>query len=138
LQTLTVLVAGAALGSARGVLSMTLYLLAGMAGVPWFAGHAHGVGGPAFGYLLGFVLAAALVGALARRGADRHVASTVLLMAAGSVVIYAIGMVWLARDLDVSLAKAFELGVRPFLATDAIKLAVAALAFPAAWRLARR
>jgi biotin transport system substrate-specific component len=138
LQTLTVLVAGAALGSVRGILSMTLYLLAGMAGVPWFAGHAHGVGGPAFGYLLGFVLAAGLVGALARRGADRHVASTVLLMAAGSVVIYAIGMVWLARDLDVGLAKAFELGVRPFLATDAIKLAVAALAFPAAWRLARR
>jgi biotin transport system substrate-specific component len=138
LQTLTVLVAGAALGSVRGVLSMTLYLLAGMAGVPWFAGHAHGVGGPAFGYLLGFVLAAGLVGALARRGADRHVASTVLLMAAGSVVIYAVGMVWLARDLDIGLTKAFELGVRPFLATDAIKLAMAALAFPAAWRLARR
>jgi biotin transport system substrate-specific component len=138
LQTLTVLVAGAALGSVRGVLSMTVYLLAGMAGVPWFADHAHGVGGPAFGYLLGFVLAAGLVGALARRGADRHVASTVLLMAAGSVVIYAVGLVWLSRDLDIGLARAFELGVRPFLATDAIKLAVAALAFPAAWRLARR
>ncbi len=138
LQTMAVLVVGAALGSVRGVLSMMLYLLVGMAGVPWFAGHTHGAGGPAFGYLLGFVLAAGLVGALARRGADRHVASTVLLMAAGSVVVYAVGMVWLAQDLELSLAKAFELGVRPFLATDAIKLALAALAFPAAWRLARR
>ena len=137
LQTLTVLVTGAALGTVRGVLSMLLYLLAGMAGVPWFAGHTHGVGGPAFGYLIGFVLAAGLVGALARRGADRHVVSTVLLMAAGSVVIYAVGTVWLARDLDLGVAKAFDLGVRPFLATDAIKLGIAALAFPAAWRFSR-
>jgi biotin transport system substrate-specific component len=138
LQTLSVLVTGAALGTARGGLSMLLYLLVGMAGVPWFAGHAHGVGGPAFGYLLGFVLAAGLVGALARRGADRHVVSTVLLMTAGSAVIYAVGTVWLAQDLDLGLAKAFDLGVRPFLATDAIKLGIAALAFPAAWRFTRR
>jgi biotin transport system substrate-specific component len=108
-----------------------------MAGVPWYAGHAHGVGGPAFGYLIGFVIAAGLVGALARRGADRHVVSTVLLMVAGSVVIYVVGMLWLANDLNLSLTKAFDLGVRPFLATDAIKLGVAALAFPATWRLVR-
>lgn len=131
------LVTGAALGSLRGVLSMGCYLVVGMAGVPWFAGHSHGVGGPAFGYLLGFVVAAGLVGALARRGADRHVATTVLLMVAGSVVIYVIGTAWLAADLDLGVREAFDLGVRPFLATDAIKLGVAALAFPAAWRLAR-
>lgn len=138
LQTMTVLVTGAALGSVRGVLSMLLYLVAGMAGVPWFADHTSGVGFPSFGYLIGFVLAAGLVGALAQRGADRHVVSTVLLMVAGSVVIYAVGTVWLARDLNLGLAKAFDLGVRPFLATDAVKLGVAALAFPSAWRLARR
>ncbi len=138
LQTMTVLVSGAALGSVRGVLSMLLYLVAGMAGVPWFAGHSHGVGGPSFGYLIGFVLAAGAVGALARRGADRHVVSTVLLMVGGSLVIYAVGTGWLAQDLNLGLAKAFDLGVRPFLVTDAIKLGVAALALPAAWRLARR
>ncbi len=138
LQTATVLVTGAALGSTRGVLSMLLYLLAGVAGVPWFADHTHGAGGAAFGYLIGFVLAAGLVGALARRGADRHVVSTVLLMVAGSLVIYTVGTVWLAADLHLSLAKAFDLGVRPFLATDALKLAGAALAFPSAWRLVRR
>jgi biotin transport system substrate-specific component len=138
LQTLSVLVVGAALGSARGLLSMLLYLLGGMVGVPWYANQEHGWGGPAFGYILGFVVAAGLVGALAKRGADRHVVSTVLLMVAGSVVIYLIGTVWLAVDLHIGSAEAFKLGVRPFLATDAIKIGLAALAFPTAWKLARR
>jgi biotin transport system substrate-specific component len=138
LQTLAVLVVGAALGSLRGALSMLVYLAAGLVGVPWFANHSHGWGGPSFGYILGFVVAAGLVGALARRGADRHVLGTVLLMVAGSVVVYAIGTTWLAWDLGLSPAKAFDLGMRPFLATDAIKIAVAALAFPATWKLARR
>ena len=138
LQTMAVLVCGAALGSTRGIASMSLYLLVGMAGFPWFAAHSAGVGGPSFGYLLGFVIAAGVVGALARRGADRHLVSTVLLMAAGSVIIYTVGTVWLARDLHVGAVKAFDLGVRPFLATDALKLAIAAVAFPSAWRLASR
>ena len=138
LQTLSVLVVGAALGSVRGLLSMLLYLLGGMVGVPWYANQEHGWGGPAFGYILGFVVAAGLVGALAKRGADRHVVSTVLLMIAGSVVIYLIGTVWLAVDLHLGSVEAFKLGVRPFLATDAIKIALAALAFPAAWKFARR
>jgi biotin transport system substrate-specific component len=138
LQTLAVLVVGAALGSARGIASMLLYLVAGMAGVPWFADHSHGWSSPSFGYIIGFVLAAGLVGALARRGADRHVVGTLLLMVAGSLVVYLIGTTWLALDLNVGAGKAFDLGVRPFLATDAIKIALAALAFPAAWKLARR
>jgi biotin transport system substrate-specific component len=138
LQTLSVLVVGAALGPLRGVLSMALYMLAGVAGVPWFAGHTSGWGGPSFGYIIGFIVAAALVGALARRGADRHVLTTVGLMVAGNVVIYLIGTTWLAADLNLTATEAFKLGVRPFLATDAIKIGIAALAFPAAWRLARR
>ena len=138
LQTLSVLVVGAALGTVRGLLSMLVYLLAGVAGVPWYAEHSHGWGGPSFGYILGFVVAAGIVGALAKRGADRHVASTVLLFVAGSLVIYAIGTAWLAADLNITAVEAFKLGVRPFLATDAIKIAIAACAFPAAWRFARR
>ncbi len=138
LQTMAVLVVGAALGSVRGLLSIALYLLAGVAGVPWYAAHTHGWGGPSFGYIIGFVVAAGVVGELAKRGGDRHVVTTVALMVAGSVIIYGIGTVWLAADLHVGAAKAFDLGVRPFLATDAIKLAIAALAFPAAWKLARR
>lgn len=138
LQTLSVLVVGAALGSLRGALSMLVYLAAGMAGVPWFAEHSSGWHSPSFGYIVGFVVGAALVGALARRGADRHVVSTVLLLVAGALVIYAIGTTWLALDLNVSGGEAFKLGVRPFLATDAIKIAIAAGAFPAAWHLANR
>ena len=138
LQTLSVLVVGAALGSVRGVLSMLVYAVVGVAGVPWFAGHTSGWGGPSFGYIVGFVLAAGVVGELARRGADRHVATTVGLMALGTVLVYLVGTTWLAHDLHLDAAAAFRLGVRPFLAADAIKIGVAALAFPAAWKLARR
>jgi biotin transport system substrate-specific component len=135
LQTLSVLVVGAALGSARGVLSMMVYLLAGAAGVPWFASHSSGWGGPTFGYIIGFVVAAGVVGELARRGNDRAVLSTIGLMALGDAVIFAIGATWLAHDAQLSAAKAIALGVTPFLLSDAAKIAIAALAFPAAWRL---
>ena len=138
LQTLMVLITGAALGTARGLASMAIYLAAGVAGVPWFSEHTSGWGGVSFGYIIGFVAAAGVVGALAKRGADRHVLSTVGLLVAGMAIIYAVGATWLAADAHLSAAQAFDLGVRPFLATDAIKLALAALAFPAAWKLARR
>lgn len=138
LQTLAVLLAGAALGTFRGVLSMAIYLLAGAAGVPWYADHGHGWGGPSFGYVVGFVAAAGLVGFLAERHADRRVLTTVLLMVLGNAVIYAVGATWLAADLDLSAAKAFDLGVQPFLGSDVAKIGVAALALPSAWRLAGR
>jgi biotin transport system substrate-specific component len=138
LQTAAVLLTGAALGSVRGLASMLVYLLAGVAGAPWFADHTHGWGGPSFGYIIGFVVAAGLVGELARRGNDRTVLSTVGLFALGDAVLLAIGTVWLAHDLHVSAAKAISLGVTPFLIGDVIKLGVAALILPAAWKLARR
>ena len=138
LQTLAVLLTGAAIGSVRGVLSMLLYLVAGVAGVPWFAGHAHGWGGPTFGYVLGFVVAAGVVGELARRGNDRQVLSTVGLMAFGAAIVFAFGASWLAADLHVSAQKAVDLGVTPFLVGEALKLAVAGVVLPSAWRLARR
>ena len=138
LQTLAVLISGAALGSVRGVLSMLLYLAAGSLGVPWFSNHTHGWGGPSFGYILGFVLAAAVVGELARRGNDRQIISTIGLMALGSALVYLVGATWLAHDLGLSARRAVELGVTPFLVGDAIKVAVAALILPTAWKLARR
>jgi biotin transport system substrate-specific component len=138
LQTLAVLVTGAALGTVRGLLSMLLYLAAGSLGLPWFADHGYGWGGPTFGYIIGFVIAAGVVGELARRHADRHVLTTLGLMIVGNLIIYLIGTAWLAADLDLSARQAFELGVRPFLISDALKLAVAALAFPAAWKAVHR
>lgn len=137
LQTLAVLGTGAALGSVRGLLSMLLYLGAGAVGVPWYAGHGSGWGGPTFGYVIGFAVAAFVVGALAERRADRHVVSTVLLMVLGNVIIYAVGTTWLASDLGLSAAGAVKVGVRPFLGTDALKIAVAAMLLPGAWKLAR-
>jgi biotin transport system substrate-specific component len=138
LQTLAVLLTGAALGSVRGLLSMLLYLGAGSVGLPWFANQGHGWGGPSFGYIIGFVIAAGFVGELARRGNDRSVMSALGLMAVGDAILLTIGTIWLANDLHVSAAKAIELGVTPFLLTDAIKLTVAALVLPAAWKLVRR
>lgn len=138
LQTLAVLVTGAALGSVRGLLSMLVYLAVGAAGFPWFASSSSGWGGPSFGYVIGFAVAALVVGKLAEWRADRHVVSTVALMVLGNIIIYAIGTTWLAENLHLSASTAFELGVRPFLATDALKIALAALALPAAWKLARR
>jgi len=137
LQTMVVLLLGAGLGSARGLASMVLYLLAGVAGLPWFAGYGHGWGGPSFGYLIGFVLAATLAGVLAERRADRRVPGMLALMLLGNVVIYAVGATWLALSLHLDPAHAFALGVRPFLGSDAVKIGFAALALPSTWRLVR-
>ncbi|HEY7009492.1 MAG TPA: biotin transporter BioY [Jatrophihabitantaceae bacterium] len=138
LQTLAVLLTGAALGSVRGLLSMSLYLVAGGLGVPWYANHDSGWGGASFGYIVGFVVAAGAVGALARRGNDRAVLSSIGLMAVGDAIILTIGTIWLANHLHISAAKAIELGVTPFLIGDSIKVAIAALVLPAAWKLVRR
>lgn len=137
-QTFAVLLAGAALGPLRSFLAMGLYLLAGVAGAPWFADHGHGFGGPSFGYILGFVLASTVVGALARRGGDRTPTRTVVSMVLGTLLIYAVGVPWLAADLGVSLGHAVSLGVRPFLAGDALKVLLAAGVLPGTWALLRR
>lgn len=138
LQTFAVLLSAAALGPMRGVAGMALYLLAGAAGVPWFAEQNSGTGFASFGYIIGFVLAAALVGALARRGADRTVPGTLLTMILGNLVIYAIGVPYLAQAIGVDLGEAVGLGVTPFLIGDGLKILLAAGLLPAAWYLTGR
>ncbi len=135
-QTLGVLLAGTALGWKRGLASMGLYAVAGLIGVPWFAGHASGYVGASFGYILGFVLCAGLCGWLAERKADRSLLKSVPAMVAGEVVMYAVGVTWLAVDLHLGAGKAISEGLTPFLAGDAIKAAIAAGLLPAAWKLA--
>jgi biotin transport system substrate-specific component len=140
-QTFAVLLGAAALGWSRAGAGMLLYLVAGLAGVPWFAdgrGGSEIVNVPSFGYLIGFLVASLLVGWLAARGMDRTPARTVLTMVAGNLVIYAFGLPWLMASLDVGLAEGLELGVRPFLAGDALKILLAAGLLPAAWVLAGR
>lgn len=141
-QTFAVLLVGASLGSIRGLLSMLLYLLAGLVGVPWFAGGSSGIAEgvlvPSFGYIVGFVLAGAVVGRLAERGWTRTVWGTAGAMLIGSLIIYGVGVPWLKVSLDATWADAFAWGLTPFLAGDALKVALAAGLFPAAWALLRK
>jgi biotin transport system substrate-specific component len=115
---------------------MLLYLAVGMAGVPSFAQQNSGWAFPTFGYLIGFVLAATLTGALARRGLDRTVVGTIGLMTLGNLVIYAVGVPYLAAALSVPLSQAIGLGMTPFLVGDALKILLAAGLLPLAWRVA--
>jgi biotin transport system substrate-specific component len=134
-QTLAVLLAGTTLGWRRGTAAMLLYTAVGLVGVPWFAGGQSGYVGASFGYLVGFVLCAALCGALAERGVDRSILGSIPAMLVGEVVMYGAGVAWLAIYLNVGPGKAIALGLTPFLAGDAIKAGLAALALPSAWRL---
>jgi biotin transport system substrate-specific component len=138
LQTFAVLLVGAGLGSLRGVLSMLLYVVAGVAGVPWFAQGASGFALASFGYILGFILAAYIVGRLAERGATHSVLRTAGLMVVGNLAIYAVGVTWLKFAIDVTWVEALTLGVLPFLLGDAIKIAAAAGLLPGVWRLLQR
>jgi biotin transport system substrate-specific component len=138
LQTFAVLVVGGTLGARRGTVSMLIYLLAGAIGLPWFSGGSSGWGGPTFGYLIGFVVAAGLTGLISQTRADRHPVTTALQFAVGTAFSYLIGMVWLAADLKLNAAAAFHLGVKPFLPFDAAKIVFAAAVLPASWAVARR
>lgn len=137
-QTFAALLVGTALGARRGVASLGLYALAGVAGLPWFAGGASGWSMPSFGYILGMLLASGVVGFLARRGGDRTVLRTAGVMVVGSAVIYAVGVPYLAVSAHLSAHQAVALGLRPYLVGDALKAALAMAALPTAWRLARR
>ena len=138
LGTFAVLLTGASLGGLRGLLSIGTYLVAGGLGVNWFAGHKDGWGGATFGYVIGFVVAATLVGWLAQRGADRTVVRTAVTMVLGNVVIYAVGVSWLMNATGMDLSAGLKAGMTPFLIGDAIKIAAAAGLLPAAWSLVKR
>ncbi|MER6538714.1 biotin transporter BioY [Streptomyces sp. 900105755] len=133
-QTFAALLVGTALGARRGLLSLTLYALAGLAGVPWFASGTSGVS-VSFGYIVGMMLASAVVGALARRGADRGVLRMAGTMLVGEALIYAVGVPYLAYAADMSASAAIAAGLTPFLIGDAVKAALAMGAVPAAWKL---
>ncbi len=140
-QTGAALLVGAALGSIRGAASLILYLLVGIAGVPVYSDHTHGwsvFSGATGGYIVGFVIAAALVGFLAEGRWDREFSSALSAMLIGSVTIYACGLFWLHHDLHVSWSTTFADGLYPFVLGDLAKVFIAALALPSAWRLVRR
>ena len=136
-QTFGVLLSAGALGFRRGVAASALYLALGALGLPVFADGKHGTAilfGATGGYLIGFVLASAVIGRLAELGWDRNILGSIGAMLIGSVVIYAIGVPWLAYTyLQGDLGQAFQVGAVPYVVWDGIKLTLAAAAFPAAW-----
>ena len=133
MQTFAVLLTGAALGSVRGVLALVTYAAAGAAGVPWFSQGTSGVAWPSFGYIIGFIAAAFIVGRLAESGSTRSVVRTAGLMALGTIVIYAVGFSWLKFATGLSWGEALMLGVAPFIIADALKIALASALLPATW-----
>mgnify|MGYP002782033605 CR=1 FL=1 len=145
-QTFAVLLVGASLGMTRGAISMGLYALLGLVGLPVFAPQADGshltglaaLAAPSFGYIVGFVAAAAVMGWFAQQKWDRKVLKTLVALVASTVVIYAFGMTWLGVVLaqlgveDV-LGTTVASGLLPFLVGDALKAVLAAALLPAAW-----
>ena len=140
LQTLAVLLTGAALGSRRGALAMLLYLAEGAAGLPVFAGGTGGfvhLIGFTGGYLWSYPFAALVTGLLCERRLDRRLLTSALAMLPGTLVIYAFGVPWLAVSLHLNLLTAFMLGMVPFIPGDLIKLMIAAALLPVAWSIVR-
>lgn len=133
-QTLGVLLVGMLLGSRRGAASMLLYLVQGAAGLPFFSagGGPMRLLGPTGGYLFGFILAAAVVGALSERGWDRQTWRTAAAMLVGNLAIYVCGLLWLARFVPGEAL--LGTGLLPFLLGDALKIGLAMMVLPAAWR----
>ena len=137
-QTFAVLLAGAALGWRAGLASQALYVGLGAVGLPFYSGGDGGwnvVTGATGGYLVGFIAAAALIGYLAEREQDRSIATAIPAFLAGSGVIYLFGVTWLAHSLGVGATEAMELGMVPFIIGDLVKVALAGVALPAAWKL---
>jgi biotin transport system substrate-specific component len=140
-QTFAVLLVGASLGAVRALATLSLYLAAGIAGVPVYAGGQGGwewLQGATGGYLVGFVLAAALTGWLAERRWDRRFPSAVAALLTGNVVIYLFGLPWLALALDTGFERTLELGLYPFVVGDLVKLYLAGALLPSAWRAVER
>lgn len=138
-QTFAVLMAGAALGSKRGVSSMLVYLGAGIAGIPVFA-PSGAIAGASRGYLLGFVAAALIVGLLVERGWGRNPIKLAAAMVTAEVAIYAFGLPWLAFYIPdgelidrTRLAVVYDWGLEDFIIGDSLKLALAAAGVPLVW-----
>jgi biotin transport system substrate-specific component len=139
LQTLVVLALGAAFGARLAAATVALYLLEGLFGLPVFAGAVAGPAymmGPTGGFLLGFLVAATLIGLLAERGWDRSWARLFAAMTLGHVVIFALGFAWLAGLIGAE--KAFALGVAPFALATIVKTLLASAVVGAAWSAAGR
>ncbi len=137
LQTLAVLIVGGAFGLRLGVATLVLYIWEAAVGLPVLAEMKSGLAflmGPTGGYILGFVIAAGLVGWFAERGFDRSTPKMLFVMLLGAAVIYIPGLIWLSGFVG-GFDKAVTFGLAPFWLGDVVKAVIAALAFPLCWKL---
>jgi biotin transport system substrate-specific component len=128
LQVLFVLLSGGLLGPKWGPVSMGLYLLLGLVGLPVFAGGTSGIGhllGPTGGYMVGFVLSSFVVGLMMTR--TRSLPWVLLAMVVALMTIYGLGICWLSLAARMPLSRALAVGLLPFLPADALKVVIAAL-----------
>lgn len=143
MQTLAVMLIGAACGARLGGATVLAYLAAGAAGLPVFAGTPEkGIGlaymmGPTGGYLMGFFVAAVITGMLAERGYGRSILRTALAMTIGTIIIFAFGLAWLGTLLGWD-KPILEWGLYPFIYGAVLKIALGAAIMPAAWALLAR
>jgi biotin transport system substrate-specific component len=151
LQTFAVMALAAAYGSRLAVLTVLAYLFEGALGLPVFTNTPPAMAGPLYflgptgGFLIGFILLALIVGTAADRGWDRSIPKLFGAMIVADAVVFAMGFGWLAWFAQLStggqgigIEAAFINGVVPFLLADLLKIALAALAIPAAWQLFER
>jgi biotin transport system substrate-specific component len=139
-QTLGVVIAGAALGSRRGMLSQLLYVVAGLF-IPVYSDGASGIHviwGATGGYLIGFIVAAWIVGRMAEGGADRRFGSATVAFALGQLSIFAIGVPWLKVSTGMDWSTAIHDGFTVFIIGGIIKAVLAGVLAPAAWRLVKK
>jgi biotin transport system substrate-specific component len=139
-QTLAVVLAGASLGSWRGIASQLLYLVLGLM-LPIYAGGGSGTAvlwGPAGGYIFGFILAAGVVGWAAEHGGDRRLLVAAVTFVVGQLAIYGIGIPWLKVSSGMSWGWTIHNGFMIFILGGVIKAVLAAIATPTAWRIERR
>jgi len=137
-QTFAVLLTGALLGSRLGAASLISYWMMGACGLPVFTGWGAGwavASGPTGGYILGFIVAAFIVGWFTERGWDRG-RWIIIPLLIGNALIYVFGLPWLARF--VGPRAVLEAGLWPFIPGDLLKLVVATIALPAGWTLVQR
>jgi biotin transport system substrate-specific component len=142
MQTLVVLMIGAAYGWRLGGATVALYLMQGAMGLPVFAGTPPlpaGIGylmGPTGGFLFGFLAAAVVVGFMAERGWDRSLLRVIVMMSLGHAVIFLFGLSQLS--LVMPFAKAWTVGAAPFVAATVVKTALAVALMQAAWSVVAR
>lgn len=140
-QTLAVVLTAAALGPYRGLAGQGLYVLLGMVGLPFYSDASGGievVTGATGGYLIGFLPAAVLIGMAARQGQDRRFSRALPLFVLGQLVIFAVGVPWLAVAADLDAAQAIDAGFTPFIVGGIVKAVLAGALLPGAWLAVRK